>query len=169
MTNVWVPPMTAGDVMTKDVIGVGPEWATRAVAKLLIDRNISGVPVVDATGAVIGMVTEKDLIRREVETRTSPRIWWLEMLAEGEDLAPGFLDYLNATDRPVREVMSSPVVTVAKDTPIQTIAELLQKNDIKRVPVLCNGQLVGIVSRADLLRALAQTPERYGAKVQTAP
>jgi CBS domain-containing protein len=82
------------------------------------------------------------------------------MLAEGEDLATGFLDYLRAGDRPVREVMTTPAVTVVEDTPVQAIAETLHKHGIKRVPVLRNGRVVGIVSRADLVRALAQTPKR---------
>jgi CBS domain-containing protein len=160
MTNIWLPPMNARDVMTTDVVSVGPETPTRAVAKLLVGKKISAVPVVDATGAAIGMATEKDLLRREIDRRAPSRVWWLEMLAEGEDLAPTFLDYLKASDRPVREIMSSPVVAVAEDTPVQTVAELLQKHHIKRVPVLRNGRVVGIVSRADLVRALAQTGKR---------
>jgi len=82
------------------------------------------------------------------------------MLAEGEDLATEFLDYLGAGDRPVREVMTAPVIAVGEETPVQAIAEVLQVHRIKRVPVLRNGRVVGIVSRADLLRALAKVPER---------
>jgi CBS domain-containing protein len=82
------------------------------------------------------------------------------MLAEGESLATEFLDYLRAADRPVREVMKTPVVTVAEDTPIQVIAEILQKHGIKRVPVLRDGRVVGIVTRADLVHALAQGAKR---------
>ena len=160
MTNVWLPPMNASDVMTKDVITVRPETPTRAVAKLLLDNNISAVPVVDANGAAVGIVTESDLIGREMRTRESSRTWWLEMLAEGEDLAAEFLEYLRSGDRPVREIMTSPVVTVAEETPVQAIAEALHERRIKRVPVLRNGRVVGIVSRADLLRALAQKPKR---------
>ena len=160
MTNVWLPPMNAIDVMTKNVVSVEPETPTRAVAKLLLDKSISGVPVVDATGAAIGMVSESDLIGREINRRASSRVWWLEMLAEGENLATEFLEHLRADDRPVREVMRAPVVSVAEDTPVQAIAEILQEHRIKRVPVLRNGRVVGIVSRADLVRALAQTCKR---------
>jgi len=160
MTNVWLPPMNASEVMTKSVVSIGPDTSTRAVAKLLLDRRISAVPVVDATGAAIGMVSESDLLRHEINRRAPSRDWWLEMLAEGEDLAAGFLDYLRVGDRPVREVMTTPAVTVAEDTPVQAIAETLHKHGIKRVPVLRNGRVVGIVSRADLVRALAQTPKR---------
>jgi CBS domain-containing protein len=160
MTNVWLPPMNASDVMTKNVISVGPETPTRAVAKLLLDKGISAIPVVDEAGVALGMVSEGDLIRREIKILAASKAWWLEMLAEGEDLATEFLDYLRTSDRPVREVMTTPVVTVAEDTPVQAIAEILREHRIKRVPVLHNGRVVGIVSRADLVRALAQTPER---------
>ena len=80
------------------------------------------------------------------------------MLSEGEDLATEFLNDLRAADRPVSDVMVSPVVTVSENTSVQTIVEMLQKQHIKRVPVLRDGRLVGIVSRADLIRALSQTP-----------
>jgi CBS domain-containing protein len=160
MTNVWLPPMNASDVMTKNVISVGPETPTRAVAKLLLNEGISAIPVVDEAGMALGMVSEGDLIRREIKILAASKAWWLEMLAEGEDLATEFLDYLRTSDRPVREVMTTPVFTVAEDTPVQAIAEILQEHRIKRVPVLRNGRVVGIVSRADLVRALAQTPKR---------
>jgi len=156
MTNVWLPSMNASDVMTKNVISVDPDTPTRVVAKLLLDKGISAAPVVDASGAAIGMVSEGDLIRREIDRRSLSRAWWLEILAEGEDLAGEFFDYVRASDRPVREVMTVPLVTVEEDTPVQAIAELLQARRIKRVPVLRNGRVVGIVSRADLVRALAK-------------
>ena len=160
MTNVWLPPMDASEVMTRNVITVDPETPTRTVAKLLLNKGISAVPVVDVNDAAIGMVTESDLIQWEINRREPSRVWWLEMLAEGEDLATEFVDYLRAGDRPVRAIMTAPVVAVSEDTPVQTIAEILQKHRIKRVPVLRNERVVGIVSRADLVRALAQTPKR---------
>jgi CBS domain-containing protein len=160
MTNVWLRPLTASEVMTKDVLSVAPETPRRAVAKLLLERGISAAPVVDANGSVIGMVSENDLLGREIARRVPRREWWLELLAEGEDLAPEFLAYLRATDRRVRDVMVSPVVTVSESTPVEEIAETLQRHHIKRVPVLRDGRMVGIVSRADLVRALSQTTRR---------
>ena len=136
MTNVWLPPIDASDVMTRSVPSVGPKTPTRAVAKLLLEKRISAIPVVDATGAVIGMVSEGDLVQREIKDRTPPRDWWLEMLAEGENLAAGFLDYIRAADRPVSEVMRSPVITVAEDTPIQIVAEIY-KNTASNVSLCC--------------------------------
>jgi CBS domain-containing protein len=152
--------MTASEVMTRDVLSVALETPRRKVAKLLLERGISAAPVVDAHGSVVGMVSENDLLGREVERRVPRREWWLEMLAEGENLAPEFLDYLRATDGPVRDVMVSPVVTVSEDTPVEAIADILQRHHIKRVPVLRDGRMVGIVSRADLVRALSQTASR---------
>jgi CBS domain-containing protein len=152
MTNVWLPPMNASDVMTKNVVTVGPETPTRTVAKLLLENGFSAVPVIDDKGAAIGMVSESDLITSEIRSLAPRRGWWLELLAEGEDLATEFVDYLKAVDRPVREVMTAPVITVA---PVEAIAEMLQARNIKRVPVVRDGRVVGIVSRADLVRALA--------------
>jgi len=156
MTNVWLPPMNASDVMTRNVVTVGPETPTRTLAKLLLEKRFSAVPVIGDNGAVIGMVGESDLITSEIGARAPRRGWWLELLAEGEDLAPEFVDYLKAADRPVREVMTAPVITVAEDTPVEAIAQTLQAHNIKRVPVLRDGRIVGIVSRADLVRALAE-------------
>ena len=158
MTNVWLRPINARDIMTTNVVSISPEMPTRKVAKLLMEKGISAVPVVDASGAPIGMVSEGDIVRREIDRREPRRDWWLEMLAEGEDLATEFLDYIKGADRPVREVMVVPVVTVGEDTPVQAVAETLLEHRIKRVPVLRNGRIVGIVSRADLVRALARPP-----------
>jgi CBS domain-containing protein len=156
MSNVWLSPMTAGDIMTKDVLFVGPELPTRTVAKLLLEKGISAAPVVEPGGEVVGMVSEADLLGREIQGRTPNRMWWLEMLSEGEDLAKEFLDYVKSNDPVVRDVMRTPVVTVVESTRVEEIAEILQRHHIKRVPVLRDGRLVGIVARADLIRALSE-------------
>ena len=150
--------MRARDVMTTTVLSVSPDTPTRQVAKLLLDNGISAVPVVDETGVPIGMVSEGDLIGRGVSEREARRDWWLEMLAEGTLLSPTFLDSFRATDLPVRQVMVAPVVTVGEDTPVDEIVRLLEVHRIKRVPVVRDGRLVGIVSRADLVRAWALQP-----------
>ncbi|HWU00957.1 MAG TPA: CBS domain-containing protein [Terriglobales bacterium] len=160
MSNVWLPPMTASDIMTKDVLFVRPDTPTRTVAKSLLEKGISAAPVVDANGTVVGMVSEADLLGRQIQGRTPNRMWWLEMLAEGEDLAAEFLDYVKSNDPVVRDVMRTPVVTVSESTRIEEIAELLQRHHIKRVPVLRDGRLVGIVARADLIRALSEISAR---------
>ena len=160
MTNVWLPPMTAADIMTKEVLFVRPDMPTRTVAKLLLDRGISAAPVVEANGEVVGMVSEADLLGREIEGRTPHRMWWLEMLAEGEDLAKEFLDYIKSNDPLVRGVMRTPVITVSESTSVEEIAATLQRHQIKRVPVLRGGRLVGIVARADVIRALSEVSKR---------
>jgi len=146
--------LTAGDIMTRDVQTVFPHTSLRYVAKLLAERRISGVPVVDDGGRVVGIVSENDLLRwsdRPAETQA----WWLDMLADGFELAPGFPDVVQSQHDRVSGVMKTDVASVAEDTPVAEIARLIVAKSIKRVPVLRDGQLVGIVSRSDLVRALA--------------
>jgi CBS domain-containing protein len=115
--------------------------------------SVHAVPVVDESGAPVGMVSEGDLIpRRELE-REARRDWWLDLLAEGEALSPDFLANLKATpNQKATDVMTCPVVTVHPDINVAEIARLLAAHRIKRVPVVQDGRVVGIVSRADLLR-----------------
>jgi CBS domain-containing protein len=150
--------MNASELMTRDVVSVRPDTPTSRIARLLLDKGISAVPVVDETGAPVGVVSEGDLIGREESDREARRDWWLALLAEGETLNTDFVASLRLKERFAREVMSSPVVTVEEDTDASEIARILQSYHIKRVPVLRFGGIVGIVSRADLLRALATRP-----------
>ena len=148
--------MKARDVMTTAVISVSPDTPTSEVARILRDHRISAVPVIDQIGTPIGMVSEGDLIGRDDADHEARRDWWLTLLAEGETLNPNFLASLRASKRRVRDVMTAPVVTVGEETELKDIARLLTAHRIKRVPVLRDGQIVGIVSRADLLRTLAE-------------
>jgi CBS domain-containing protein len=150
--------MKAKDVMTAAVVSVGPDTPTREVARLLHDRGISAVPIVDAAGVPLGMVSEGDLIGRDEADRDARRDWWLALLAEGEALSPDFLAGLRQDGRRAREVMTAPVVSIDEATDIAEIARLLTDYRIKRVPVLRDGRVVGIVSRADLLGAFAARP-----------
>lgn len=154
--------MKARDAMTADVVSVGPDLSTRKVAQLLSTHGISAVPVVDAAGAPIGMISEGDLIGRSDDDRRARRDWWLTLLAEGEQLHPAFLATLREPEQPAREVMSRPVVTVGEDTELSEIAQLLVSHHIKRVPVIRDGRVVGIVSRADIVRAMAAQPITKG-------
>ena len=147
--------MDAFDVMTTTVITVHPGTSTQAIAELLLEHGISAVPVVDEGGEVIGMVSEGDLLRPSDADREARRDWWLAILAEGEILSPQFLATLNGHKHYARDIMSAPVVTVTEHTDISEIGKLLGTHKIKRVPVLREGHIVGIVSRADLIRALA--------------
>lgn len=146
---------TAGDLMTRDVAVVHPETSLLDAVKLMAQRQISGMPVVDKTGAVVGMVSEGDLVRWH-EGYTERQTRWLEMLAEGMELAPAFLEGIQEQHRKVKSIMSPGAVTVTEATPAREIAHLMHLKSIKRVPVVRDGKLVGIVARSDLIRALAQ-------------
>ena len=142
--------MKAQDVMTAPVVTVAPEAPVPEIAALLIERQISAVPVVDG-GAVVGIVSEGDLLRRG-ETRTERRRpGWLEMLLNRDIQAAGFVKEHGTC---ARDVMTADVIAVAPDTDLAEIARILERRRIKRVPVIDKGRLVGIVSRANLLRGL---------------
>jgi CBS domain-containing protein len=145
----------ARDIMTTEIVSVSPDTSTREIARLLLDKRISAVPVIDSSGVPVGMVSEGDLIGRAEADRVVRRDWWLAMLAEGEALSPEFLNYVHSAQRKARDVMTSPVVSVEENSEIGDIARLLEAHRIKRVPVVRDRHIVGIVSRADLLHAVA--------------
>lgn len=149
---------TAATIMTRDVASVHPGDTVQTIAATLGKRGISAVPVVDTTGKLLGMVSEGDLMRPIGARNATRRAWWLDMLAEGEDLAPAFLDYIRLDKRTASDLMTRDVVTATEDMPISEIADLLAQHRIKRVPILRNDRIVGIVSRADIVRTLALPP-----------
>src|SRR6266567_6626973 len=136
-------PLDASGVMTKDVITAAPDDTVARVACRLAKHHISAVPVLDAGGRLLGMMSEADLLRPfEAETENR-RVWWLRLLADGNDLAPEFLAYVRADQRRARDLMSAPVISVSETTPARDIAALLMHHRIKSVPVLRDGKLVG--------------------------
>jgi CBS domain-containing protein len=143
--------MKAKDVMTTNVVTVGPEMAVDEVAKKLLAHGISGVPVVAADGRILGMVSEGDLVRRAETGTQRQRSWWLRVFADNATLAT---DYAKAHGRTAQDVMATEVVSVEPSTSLAEIADLLEQRRIKRVPVVDGGKLVGIISRANLVRAL---------------
>lgn len=144
--------MRVHDIMTSPVITVGPDTPLKDLAELLVRNRISAVPVVE-DGKIVGMVSEGDLIHRE-ETRTERRqSWWLEIFVSNDVLAQ---EYVKSHGRKVRDVMSRHVLSVDPSATPAHVASLLDKHRIKRVPVIDDGKLVGIVSRADLVRALVR-------------
>jgi len=147
--------MKAGDMMTTSVVSVRPDASAHSIALLLWKKGISAVPVVDDHGVPLGMISEGDLMPRDESEREARRDWWLKALAEGEELNPEFLQYLQSRDRSAREIMIAPIVTVEENADAVDVAELLSAKRIKRVPVMRDGRMVGIVSRADLVRAFA--------------
>ncbi len=153
--------MQARDVMTKAVVTVTPETPIGKIASLLLEKRISGVPVLDETGSIVGMVTEGDLLKSNAPEREKGRDWWLTLLAEGEDLSKTFLSTISNNHRTARDIMSAPVVTVSEDTKIAEIGKLFTTLQIKRVPVTRDGRLTGIVSRADLVRVVASQQSEH--------
>jgi len=149
--------MRAMDVMTTDVITVDPDMTVQALARLLAERGISGAPVVDSNGRLVGIIGEGDLLHRaEIGTarrhRNRRRSWWLDHFAS--DLAR---DYIKSHGRTVKDIMTRDVVTVTNDTDLGEIAALLEAKRIKRVPVMREGRLMGIISRANIVRAVGAT------------
>ena len=150
--------MHAIDVMTNEVISVDENATVSAVARLLAERGISAVPVVDKDNRVIGMVSEGDLLHRAETGTERRRAWWLDMIASSNQLAG---DYIKSHSGKVKDVMTRNILSVTATTPVADIALLLETNRIKRVPVVRDGKLVGIVSRANLVQALAMTVNQF--------
>ena len=151
--------MRARDIMVTDVITVGPEASVRDAAKILLANRISALPVVDKDGLLVGIISEGDLVRRAELGTNHHRSWWLELFSgmNKEALATRFL---KSRGRKVKDVMTTKdLITAKPTTPLREIAVSLEKNRIKRVPIVAKGQVVGIVSRANIIQALARLPE----------
>lgn len=144
--------MHVRDVMTPNVISVKIDDSILSAAQMMLQNRVSGLPVVDTSGALVGMVTEGDFLRRGELGTTRQRPKWLEFL-----LGPGRLaeEYVHTSGRRIGEVMTPDPYTVTEDDSLETVVTIMERRRIKRLPVLRNGQLVGIVSRANLMHALA--------------
>jgi CBS domain-containing protein len=144
--------MRVRDIMTRRVISAAPDTSVLDAAALLVDNGISGVPVVDRD-AVVGMVSEADLLHRHElgSARDAASLPWWRRLFAGEDEAA---IYVEAHATKVGDIMSRPVVSVVESMPVGELAALLEAHNIRRAPVLDSGSMVGIVSRADFVRAL---------------
>jgi len=144
--------MQVRDVMTRGVISVEPEESILIAARLMLQHRVSGLPVVDGKGALVGIVTEGDFLRRgEIGTaRRRPK--WLEFI-----VGPGRLaeEYVHSSGRKVAEIMTPNPYTVDADAPLESVVELMERRRIKRLPVVRDGRLIGIISRANLMHALA--------------
>ena len=148
--------LTSADVMTADVVSVEPDTPVRDIAQLLYTRRISGVPVVEQ-GRLIGIVSEGDLIGHAAAIGEQRRSWWLSAFMDDSLSAR---DYAKTHGRTARDVMTSNVVTVEETTTLAEIAKTLERHRIKRVPVVRNDTLVGIVTRGNLLQSLATLEPR---------
>ena len=144
--------MLVRDVMTKDVVTATIDTTVAQIASLLAAKRISGVPIVDSAGHVLGMVSEADLLHR-VEIGTETRhSWWLDLFADATSRAREFAKQEGVK---AEYVMTRPVISIGEDAPLARAADLMERRNLKRLPVVRDGKLVGIVSRADLVRALA--------------
>ena len=144
--------MQARDVMVAPVVTVKPTASVQEVARQFLERQISAAPVVDDKGTLVGIISEGDLLHRVEAGTERRRSWWLRALTEADTLAA---EYVKAHGRKVSDVMTRSVITASPETPLHEIATLLEKNAVKRLPIMENGQLVGVVSRANLLQAVA--------------
>ena len=144
--------MQVRDVMTANVISVKSDESILRAARLMLQNRISGLPVVDANGALVGVVTEGDFLRRGELGTSRRRPKWIEFL-----VGPGRLasEYVQQSGRKVAEVMTPNPLTVAEDDSLETVVQLMERRRIKRLPVMRSGRMVGIISRANLMHALA--------------
>ena len=149
--------MQAKDIMTTDVVTVEPDARVADIAGLLVEHRVSAIPVVDADGQIVGIVSEGDLMRRS-EIHTEKRhSWWLVAMTSSAKLAEEFTKTHGVK---ASEVMTKDVTTVTEDASVGWVAEVLESKKIKRVPVVRDGKLVGIISRANLIQALAVLKEQ---------
>jgi CBS-domain-containing membrane protein len=142
--------MKAQDVMVRDVLTVGPDSDVTEAIRTLSDHDVSALPVVDADGKLVGILSEADLLIREENEHRHP--WWVEALMPASKLAH---EFAKAHGKQVSEVMSTGVITASEDTSVSEIAALLERHRIKRLPIVAGGKVVGIVSRSNLIQALA--------------
>ncbi len=144
--------MKAADVMGVNVVTVRPAWSVQQAAMLMLEKDISGLPVIDEEGRLVGIVSEGDLMRRaDCGTGHRPS-WWLRMLMGRDGLAR---EYVRENGRKVEDVMTREVITASPFASLGEIAELLERNKIKRVPIVANGNVLGVVSRANIVQAVA--------------
>jgi CBS domain-containing protein len=152
--------MNASEVMTRTVVSIRPDASILEAARMMLHHKVSGLPVVDPNGALVGVVTEGDFLRRAEIGGQRQRPHWIEFFTSPGRLAD---EYVHANGRKVQEVMSTEVCTVTEETILPEIARLMEDHGIKRVPIMQGNELVGIVTRADLLRAVISL------KVDSAP
>jgi CBS domain-containing protein len=163
--------MLARDFMSQNVVTVTPGAGVRDAARLMIEKHLGGLPVVTAEGDLVGMLTESDMLRRVEMGTERKRTRWAAFFADPDRVAR---EYVKSHGLKVHEVMSRPVVAVRDDATLAEVAETLARNRIKRVPVVRDGKVVGIISRRDFVRVLGQqepaqtTEARDDAAIQSA-
>jgi CBS domain-containing protein len=143
--------MIAADVMTRNVISVPPDALVSDAVQLMLDNRISGLFVIDAQGVLQGVITEGDLLHRE-ETGTGRRSsWWLRLFVPGREAS----DFTHNHSRRIADLMTTDVVSVEEGAELSDVVQTMERNHVKRVPVMKDGRVTGVISRANLLRALS--------------
>jgi CBS domain-containing protein len=144
--------MRAHQIMTRPVISVTPETTIADAANTMLQKHVSGLPVVDAAGKLVGIISEGDFIRRsEIGTQRKRGRFLKFILGPGQQAA----DFVREHGRKIAEIMTPEPLTIGEDTPLEEIVRLMEKNNVKRLPVTRGDKIVGIVSRANLLQAVA--------------
>lgn len=151
------------DLMTAEVVTVPPDMPVAALAQLLAGRSISAAPVTDTGGRLLGIVTEADLLRRLAGTEDTPLSWLRSLVASADQQAT---QYARTHGLTAQDIMTTNLVTVGPEATAEQCARLMEQRTVKRLPVVEDERLVGIVSRADLLRAVMTTPPRIANKMQ---
>jgi CBS domain-containing protein len=157
--------MQVKDIMTKNVISVGVQDQVLTAAQLMLQNHISGLPVLDTQGALVGIVTEGDFLRRSELGTERRRSWWLELLVGPGKLAD---EYVHACGRKIQEVMTPQPYTVAESDSLETAVGLMEQHHIKRLPVMSGDKMVGIISRANLLQEMLYRL-RFDAQASSGP
>lgn len=148
--------MLAKDIMTREVITVGPEDKVEKVAKILVDHRISGIPVVDSDRHVLGIVTEKDLMIKASELKVPFYITLFDSIIFLDNPIRFNNNLKKYTASQVKDAMTRRVIVVDENTPVTEVVELMQNKRINRVPVVRHDKLVGIITRNDVLKSLVQ-------------
>ena len=149
--------MKAADLMTRDIVTVGPETPLADAIRLMLEHRVSGLPVVDGTGQLVGLLTEGDLLHRAETGTDAVRLGWLQALLARGRMAE---HYAHTHGRKVQDAMTRDVLTVGEASPLDDVVRIMETRHVRRVPVVEGGRLVGIVSRSDLVRALGALLER---------
>jgi len=144
--------MRAHQIMTRPVISVTPETTIVDAANTMLQKHVSGLPVVDAAGKLVGIISEGDFIRRsEIGTQRKRGRFLKFILGPGQEA----IDFVREHGRKIAEIMTPEPITIGEDTPLEEIVQLMEKNNVKRLPVTRGNKIVGIVSRSNLLQAVA--------------
>ncbi len=149
--------MKARDIMTTNVLSVSPDTSVKEAATLMTERHVSGLPVISADKKIVGIVSQSDLLHRKEIGTEARRKWWLRVFGDPDRMAR---EYTKAHGLKVQDVMTRHVTSIQEEAELADVAAILDRNKIKRVPVVRDGVVVGIIARSDLVKALSMTPSK---------